>query len=808
MFDPEKFKFSPMFAEFFSQDLGIQEWVTSPAPKSFPPHLIGLGDKLAVETPRNDAIRHGLSGFGRRNSFLVIYVAAVVQTNRLLLSSLGLKLHFSIYEMQKETEEGSGYGFQTNCDGALNTGIPGQVAIPEVKLGVPSAEIAELTNLAKCITDALEKEISKHEADLKEENVAALKLFVDAIHGVEISAAAAFTTRGAVGRIQQPKIEKALKYIQDHMADVITIERHFGYEVVGLDVSKPQKPRLKVKDIATDSTSTTDPFDFVHLANGTPATLPPGVTAGTTVSSATPNQKVVKEFLKNNNLLEENDQIKSKTLIGIAGLSLAAYDYVPLILRYTSLITPTDKGYTINEEKAKDYQGLLTFISHSGVPAPPRHIDAKHFESPNPILKSEEVHALLLQKQFDWLSFWTVFLDANVARSLGKLPRDLHYRQNMDAKARMVDYVHQTDAYLKGELTEVGLQRTGYWLVFGGQGFVSDPASAEAKLVEKAPLTRKDRAGFLMRRGSLAEVTSDAYLKAHSNKPFFDIYTTTMHNCIAASPPAIHQLVARMFELGVARHEAGDYASVLPTILHDVLFAPNLSDRNSDEVLKVMKEEKLVKEIVPGQPEYAKGRFLRTRNDTALVHAIDVGLGGQGTRVLRPTNNDQSIIGMRWPDTSFLDAALDNAASLAPMTVLLSAIAQKGFEKSAEKLLEYYKAGLPTEANFKKEVDQFSSVWKEMHEKHAFLVLCDAVSGNADDYLEYTDKVFVDTSRKQLVDGWAGAKEHASALKRYTEALAAIPKFDPPSRDDYFQRFVDLSPSEIERCWNAHFPKV
>jgi hypothetical protein len=560
-----------------------------------------------------------------------------------------------------------------------------------------------------------------------------------------------------------------------------------------------------VKDIATNVTKSTKPFDFVHLANGTPAALPPGVTAGTTVFSATPNQQLVKEFLERSNLLDATtNQIKSKTLIGIAGLSLAAYDYVPLILRYTSLITPTDTGYTINEEYAKDYQRLLTFISRSGVPAPPRHI-AKHFKSPRPILTSEEVHALLLQKQFDWLSFWTVFLDANVARSLGTLPRDLQYRKKMDAKARMMDYAHQTDDYLNGKLTEVGLQRTGYWLVFGGQGFEVDPASAEAKLIQKAPLTRKDRAGFLMRRGSLAEVTSDAYVGAHSNKPFIDIYTT-MYNCITASPPAIHQLVARMFELGVARHEEGDYASVLPTIVHDVLFAPNFSQRNSDAVLTSMKKEMQVKEIVSGQPEYAKGRFLRTRDDTALVHAIDMGQGGQGT----PTADGQSIIGMRWPDTSFLDAAMNDAASLAPMTVLLSAIAQKGFKKSAEKLLEYYKAGLPTEADFNKEVDQFGEepVWKEMHQKHAFLVLCDAVSGNADDYLKYTNEVFNPSSRKQLVDGWIKAKEHASVLEKYNEALDAIPEFNPPSVDAYFQRFVDLSPSEIKRCWNAHFYKV
>lgn len=113
---------------------------------------------------------------------------------------------------------------------------------------------AELTNLAKCITAELENDVAKHKEDLKKQNVAAVKLFVDAIYGVENWAENAFTTRGAVGRIQQRKIKAALEHIEHHMSDVITIKPHFGYEVVGLDVSEPQKPKLQVHSLSnTDS---------------------------------------------------------------------------------------------------------------------------------------------------------------------------------------------------------------------------------------------------------------------------------------------------------------------------------------------------------------------------------------------------------------------------------------------------------------------------------------------------------------------------------------------------------------------------
>ncbi|KAJ7102825.1 hypothetical protein C8R44DRAFT_746796 [Mycena epipterygia] len=804
MFDTEKFKFSPLFANSL-----VMIW----AFKNFHPPLVLLPKPYAAfslpvffadegtKTQRKDLIRHGLSGFGRRNSLLLIYVAAVVQANQAHFKSKGLKLHFSIYEMQKEAEAGSGNSCQTTCDGALNTGIPDKLTIPGAAAGVQSP-IADLTNLAQFIKDDLERDIPKHKKVLQAENLAALELFVEAIHEKKIDATEAFTTRGAIGRIQQPEIEKVLTYIKEHMSDMITIDRFFEQEVVGLVVTNPQKPKLKVKKVGTTNVQVTDEFDFVHLANGTPWAFPPGVTPGPTVSSAIPNQDEVKKFLTENKLLE-NGLIKNGAHIGITGLSLSAYDYVPLVLRYTSVIEPTETGYKINLENAVHYQGLLTFISRTGVPTPPR-IDAKHSANhPSDILgTSEELHALQLQKQFDWLTFWTVFLDANVARFLGKLPKDLHYRKLMDPKARMEDYARQTEAHRRGEQTEVGLQRTGNRLAYGGQGFYVDPAEAEKAeiaLVGKAPLTRKERAGFLLRRGSLAEVTSTAYVDVHSNKAFFDAYTT-MHSLVAASPPAIHYLVARMFELGVATHAAGDFAEIVPSLHSNVLLAPNQLDRRNDVVLVSLGDT--VKNVVPGQPEYAKGRFLRTPGG-ALVHAIDTGMGGQGTRVSH-SDDHESIVGMRWSDTSFLDAAAYGAASLAPMTVLLSSIAAEGDNKPAERLLEYYKAGLPKKEEFNAETAKFNSVWKEVQEKHAFLVLCEEAAGNALQYLEYTDKVFASDSRETLVGGWEKARQHVAATDKYRKTVEHIPAFNPPSVEEYFERFVDLSPSEVQKCWDAH----
>ncbi|KAF9065128.1 hypothetical protein BDP27DRAFT_1425066 [Rhodocollybia butyracea] len=789
----------PLFEEHFDHDLVIQKLPTTPhaaAKLRFALPLLADGGDTGVR--RTDAITHGLSGFGRRNSLLVIYVAAVVLANKTLLNSKGLKLHFTIFEMQEEKEAGSGYSCQTTCDGALNTGIPTMVTIPKVTdTDLPASDIKDLMDLAQTITAELEKNIDEHKTVLKEENLAALELFVKAIDaaGKKISPKEAFTTRGAIGRIQQPKIENALAYIDANMKDMITIDRRFGQVVSELILTNPQKPKLMVHTIRNPTVVVPYEFDFVHMSNGTP--WAPPVTPGPMVTAAIPNHDDVRRFLADNNLLDSSGQIKTTAKIGVAGLSLSAYDYVPLVLRYTSIIEPTDTGYKISEANAKHYPGLLTFVSHSGVPAPPRHVDPKHFTIPaglRLILTTEEVHTLLLQKKFDWLSFWKVFLDANVARFLGKLPKDLQYRKTMDTKQRMVDYARQNRDYMQHKQTEVGLQRSGYWLVYGGQGFYADPTQAEQELVAKAPLTRKERAGFLMRRGSLAEVTSAAYLAVSSNKAFFNEYTV-MHNCVTASPPAIQRLVARMFELGVAKFVPGSFEDDVLKLVGKgvVFFAPKLLDRKNNLLLMSLKGK--VEEVVLG---HTKGRFIRTQKETAPVHVIDMGMGGQGTTVKRFKDGD-SIIGMQWPDTSFLDAAADSAANMAPVTVLLSTMTQEGIQKPAEHLLKEYDAGLPSEEEFDKEVEQFRPTWKEVHEKRAFLLLCESVATDALQYLEYSDKVFDSQTRKALVDDWVQNKLHGNAIDIYSQAIKEIPEFDPPSATEYFERFVDFSPSEITK---------
>ncbi|KAK1215982.1 hypothetical protein PQX77_021383 [Marasmius sp. AFHP31] len=853
MYDRTKYDFSPLLDEVFGHDLGLNPAPSQrpSAPSHRPPRTKpGAVPTCAPSQPPHPpgTISHGLSGFGRRNSFLLVYVAAFVLANQVALREQGLRLHFTIFEKQSESEAGSGYSCQTKSDGALNTGLPGQVNIPTVNMDriTGSTNLTDLTNLAQCIGGDLQSDVEKHQKALREANLAALAMFADATTPAGmVDTDHAFTTRGAVGTIQQPKILNALKFIEEEMSDLITIVKMFRHEVVDVDVTNPQKPKLKVQSLGPEDPMSplstvmgsnfdfpSDPpmstpkelvFDFIHLSNGTPwrSPVPQLKSSDLPIFSRIPNLQSVGAFLEHCTLLE-NRVLKGGSRIGIAGFSLSAYDFVPLILQHTSILQPTPKGYEIIEQEAEKYQGLLTFFSNMGVPTPPRHLIPNPTEMTptiltiRPILTTTEVHTLLLQRNFQWLQFWKVFLDANVARHLRKLPEALQYKQLMSAEARMKDYAKQTEAYYANRLTEVGLLREGYWSVYGGQGFEvgQDLEMAEQNLIATAPLTRSERAGFPLRRAQLSDITSREHVMAgNPNTDFFHEYGIMQHT-IAASPSKIHYLIARLFELGVAKHVRKNFDTVTDPNLASpdgaesatiqALFAPLLLDRGMDRAYQSLLGR--VAEVVPGQPEYAKGRFLKS-HDGKLVHAMDMGMGGSGGPI--KSGNHISKVGMRWPDTSALNAAVDGAPIAAVMTVLLSSYAQQeSIKKPVEHLLEEYKRGLPTEEDYEKEVDSFKPVWEEMNKKHAFLELCEKVAQDGSQYVTYTDSVFEEPKRrevlKQVEEREGNTDDHRRALDDYRNAVANIPPFAPPTVHDYFERFIDFSPSELTRCWTEH----
>jgi hypothetical protein len=212
--------------------------------------------------------------------------------------------------------------------------------------------------------------------------------------------------------VYHTKLVDALKYIKEYseLKEMLEIHAHYGYGVRKTQLSNPQKPELVVRPTDKPGVEESRQFDFVHVTNGTTWKTPvkQPVSQSHAVYSGTPSHDAIYKFLKENGLLDEAGKfVRPEVRIGITGLSLSTDDCVPVLLTFTPILEATDQAYKINAEKARDYAGLLTFISDTGMPTSPRHLNSNQWRKDvdgkdvKPILTTKEVHAMFLQRAFN-----------------------------------------------------------------------------------------------------------------------------------------------------------------------------------------------------------------------------------------------------------------------------------------------------------------------------------------------------------------------------------------------------------------------
>ncbi|KAI1076158.1 hypothetical protein F5B20DRAFT_584507 [Whalleya microplaca] len=757
-------------------------------------------------TPGNHVIRHGFSGFGPRNSLLFKNAVVAFLSGRETFNKLGLILEFHVFEQNPATDAGAGNAFQMNCDATVNSDITGAIQLFGSDK-IPSKYqhvVAAASNLASAVSQEIRENRDTYEGEIRKTNPAASALLKETTRpDGSIDTDRACATRGLIGRVQRDTIQQVIEFVQKELADEIRL--HFYYEttVVSADFSTPSKPQFCVR--RNDSTVTElFTFDFVHLANGTTGEVLVSEDVRPFSYSGTPNAESIRTFLSQHGVLDSRGLVKTDTKIGITGMRLSAYDCVPIVLNMTGILRNTEAGWALNEEKAAEYQGLFTFISRTdGEASPPRHAHDMYWPGKYSFLSTEEVHAIMLQHNFDWLSLVMPILKANVAAELGLAPSQIE--RPMTMQQRMQDYHDQNNQYREGLLTEVGLLRTGNFSMVEGYGFESNPEQANRELLTKAPLTREDRAGFPMRKSCAYDITQAPSALESSNSIFFR-HWETFWSTIAASPVAVHDIIAQLFKLGVATHFPGSFSDIhvqpgstgayIGDKTFDVLFAPKLFTPSADIVLTSLRGK--VKEVIPGVPEYAKGRLLQTKGGE-YIHAVDVGSGGHGASVTLP-NGQRSKVGMQWADTNNHLAAADWAATASRMLVILSVLKASGCEAPVKSLMETYLKSLPTDAVFDGETARFQEAWQEVHEKSCFLRLLDQLQDRSynDDLKLTADR----DARQSCVDHLD--KMQPGVKKEFELLLEQIPAFKPVSKTHfYWKRFLDFTPVEMERIFEA-----
>ncbi len=764
--------------------------------------------------PSPRVITYGLSGFGPRNAQFVINLALVLLTLRTKLAAakekgVDFKIHLTIFE--KQDEAATGNAFQTNCDAAANTGVTGLPAIRDVDKVDPI--FSALGDHAQNVATRLEANSDKILSDLRRRNpivAVLLKRSFSSEHKLNTSTACC--TRGEWGRVLVESMRSALEYIAAKMPE-LCIDIRYNHETTGVDFTNPQRPRLLVKK--GGGAPTPHEFDFVTLAHGTPLVSPVSAEVGAKAYSLTPNHDTMRDYLSRQDLLDDDGYILPGKSIALTGLSLSAYDYATLLLPFLrgfQLSESNPAGFEFDSATAVNYRGLITFVSrkHRG-PAPPRIAPDHTWHGKTSLLSTLEMHALRLQRNFDWMSPAYSLLSASVAHSIGNFPVETGDERTV-AEYMESYYQENADCLTDQAVTsETALLRAGSLALSIGSGLELDPDLAEHSLVSSAPLTREGRVGWPMYTASASEISSPCNMYSQDNAAYYG-HWDHLHHFIAASPVLLQNSVASLFHHHIAVHQAATFDQFelskstgkvsLAGREFDALFAPKSICREADRVLLSMKG--VVKEIHDGVPDYGKGMHLQTV-DGKPINAFDAGMGGWGQRIYGP-DGETRVVGEQWNETHNYNAAGTFARNHAMFTVVLSiALVTIPDESPIETVAAYYQARMPSPQEFQKEAVSFEPHWRNVQEKLVFVDLCkDLANGDPAFFASAINYAFTADYRNEFIKAQASDIQQA-----YREKLEKLPQFNPPQLPTHFERrFTSYTTPQLEAMLDDGFSLI
>ncbi|ORX89079.1 hypothetical protein K493DRAFT_179396, partial [Basidiobolus meristosporus CBS 931.73] len=753
----------------------------------------------------------GLSGFGPRHAFYLMYQAMVILAYQDKLDKIkghvNFKLHYTVFEKQGENTAGFGHAFQEDCDATVNTPV---TKLPNFLGNVNSTEFQTLKEIAD-LPGTMYGSLKGRYTDLLEEliktNPPAAVLFKNAFQHGEPNTSIACMTRGEWGKIQGRNIRKALDYIRDNMSDKIVIDILYSHEVIGVDFdTNPQKPGIKVKSGGVERTAQ---FDFVSFAHGTRLTLPlkPEVNP-TAYYHATPNHKTMREYLTRRGILEDGRIRNNNKKIALTGLGLSFYDYASLLLAFLPDIEISTDPIKYIEHNAEKYQGLITVISHGkNGPAPPRTALDPNWRGGRSFFSARDMHALRLQRNSNWLPIAYEFLEAHIARTLRKLPSQVNSRVKGDGsqvtvREYMERYHKDILQYPNSAATETGLLRAGYTAFSIGTGIVSNIEDHERHLILEAPLSRSGRLGLPMFSSSCSEISSIANYDTDANTSFFKRWSEQLFFNYA-SPVPIQDIMSALFTSGIAVHVEGGFGDIgfsddkftFNDAKFDALLAPKTFDRKRDPALSAA-----VKNIIDGVPEYGKGGYFQT-TEGEPIHAFDAGMGGSGAKVGKRT------VGVQWSDglTNNHAAAAEWASHHAFHTLALAVAMCHNPDitpiKTVRNILRRKHMSMGRQFNL--EVLQFRHDWNDLQQRLFFLRLAADLAGdNANRYYEITDCIFSKETRDWFIAGLTDdERDKYDALK----SKFVTSQYDPPTISQFESRFPDYTNRQYEEILEEIF---
>ena len=773
----------------------------------------------------SNKIKIGISGGGPRAMNHIISLVALLcihenKLNELRHDGIDFSIEVTAFEKQPEKRGAGGNAFQSECDATLNTSVPGQMKIPGIeKLAKTHPIVDAATDLAKTVAHIVECDPQKFVERYKTRNLAAYSLFKNALRpDGTFDTSIPCLTRDMLGAGLTKNVNDVIAYANEALP-FVDINICYSQHVIGADFSDPEAPVLIVN--GEDGEVKRHAFDMVFLANGTPlkSRVPKSILQRT--YQQIPNHDSLSMFLHSLRLFDNHNNLKRGTKLAIIGAGLSAYDYLTILATRLGIVVPCNSkvGYQIDPAAAAKYQDCMTLVNPTpGKIAPPAISKAPPGLAsagslcwpaglPNGIGVCDEIHSTLLQKHFESFSLFQMLTKANIARALGTVPRKVN--EPKSTKERLADYQRQIEIFLSDEgLPEWGFWKNSYLLLMAGTGFHSNAGEADKRLSKKAPLTHSPYNILRKYRAYISAYTDPSYVEKASNTEAAKIQDE-VHRMVAPSPIACQQIVNWLSEAGVLNQvcgksdelrmsDDGQFVELGGSKFHAIL-APKAMNRGADTILGSLTHS--VRQVAPGQPEFAKGCFL-VGNDGRPLNVYACGMIGEGTRV-KNADGTTSLVGRRWIDSNSYANVMELVCQAPYLTLSFAILKSVGIKDPVAHIHEHYRANLPESHTFNAEAARFKDEFDELMQKTAFLRLCEVLAG--DDgvlYREYTDKVFSHQDRAAFVEGLRLKKlseAETVAFEKYQHKTTNPTKYQPVSVEEFTDRFVDFTDKELDK---------
>lgn len=767
------------------------------------------------------------------------------------LIKLGASYNIITSIVEKRPSLGVGAAYSAGQTGMMNSGIEDDISFP-ISLPFESENLESLKLLLsyKHRYDIyIGQGMDAYYEELRRKNLPGAVMFKRSVgpnsttKDGQLEHERAYLMRGTVGEEEYETFE-IIRSLAKMLLPFYRLRILPSSVVDRISVQKNGKPVAVVQSIGKSRVESI-PADQMRLNTGTMTRSPvSGMGVAHLTFCQAMNVEHFKKYCSDRQMLDKSGFLVPGTKILSGGMGLSGLDQMSVLDGVMNLFEEDESlllGYRVTDEAKRKYQGAITLISRtSGKVCYPRHTFTPEWKQGTPLTATtKHLHALFLHDHGQELfGIWKDIMAASVARAMNLTPDEANgifsstedllrfqfeeterflesrkkagreeKRGNMPGKERFLE---------ESTKTFYGAWRQAALCLIFGFAIEEDLGKATEEMESYAPITWKGRQGWLFHRGQITSLTDPKFASRQSNMGYFKTWEGFMQH-VTSSPVEIHSMFHLLIDSGIAKYIQAPYSEVhcspngdqlaLKNGNYDAFIVSPVFERQEDRVVQSLAGQ--VQPYRADHPTFGKvGKFRRYQDSTGNSVAVeDNGLGGKGFNI-NTADGKRSRAGCFAVDLNNRASGVSVGSSFTLRRMALSHLKAAGVKMAEKTLDDIYNNSKPQEEAYSAEVQKFQVHFEEAFEIWAYLQAIKVVAGrDAELFQILYDAGLSRGSRKEQIRRMHGSAqaELKQAAVLYEAEVRQIPTFKPPSRNEYFDRFVDTTDDEDKFMYTEAF---